>query len=117
MNKASRQFKPAGMLFSLTMICFLLFFCAIGSGEKATVYHAEDTHHYMVLSGMEPELVTDNALPTAVQKIYRGTLPQEAFNESCLCFSISHHHIQVYFDNILMYSLSGAENNPLGQNV
>lgn len=89
MNKASRQFKPAGMLFSLTMICFLLFFCAIGSGEKATVYHAEDTHHYMVLSEMEPELVTDNALPTAVQKIYRGTLPQEASNDSCLCFSIS----------------------------
>lgn len=117
MNKASRQFKPAVILFSLTMICFLLFFCAIGSGEKATVYHAEDTHHYMVLSGMEPELVTDNALPAAVQKIYRGTLPQEASSESCLCFNISHHHIQVYFDNILMYSLSGAENNPLGQNV
>ena len=75
------------------MIWFLLFFLAMGSEEKATVYHAEDTHHYIVLSGME--LVTDTAIPAGVQKIYRGTLVPEPSDESCLCFNISHHHVQV----------------------
>ena len=105
MNKASRRVKPAVILFSLTMICFLLFFCAMGSGEKATVYHVEDTHHYIVLSSMKPELVTDTAFPAGVQKIYRGTLVPEASDESCLYFNISHHHVQIYFDDTLQCHL------------
>lgn len=105
------------LLFTLTLIAFFVFFLYMGTSEKVSVYRAEPTHSYVVLNDLEMELAEDDTAPAGVRKIYRGVIEPELSQESCLLFNISHHNIEVYFDDVLVYSLAGAENNRIGKNV
>lgn len=105
------------LLFAITLIAFTAFFLYMTTMEQVSVYRAEPTHTYTVLTDLEQEWVEDHTAPAGVRKIYRGVLAPEQAKESCLLFNISHHNIEVYFDNELAYSLVGAETNRIGANV
>ncbi|MBR2048350.1 MAG: GGDEF domain-containing protein [Oscillospiraceae bacterium] len=87
------------------------------TSERVTVFQLEQTHHYSTLSDLQTELQYDDAAPAGVVKVYRGILDPELSQESCLCFNIAHHNIEVFFDDVLVYSLTGAEGNRIGKNV
>ena len=117
MKKTPWQRKDAAFLFSLTVVLFLAFFAYMGSSERVSVYQSEQTHSYSVLTDLQMELKKDETAPEGVRKIYRGILDPALSQESCLCFNIAHHEIQVYFEDVLVYSLTGAESNRIGSNV
>lgn len=104
-------------LFSLTLALFALFFLYMFTCEKVSVYHAEQTHVYSTLTGLSKELQYDESAPAGLRKIYRGILDPEMSHESCLCFNIPHHNIEVYFDDTLVYRLTGEADNLIGKNV
>lgn len=112
-----RQGKAAIPLFTLTLILFLAFFLYMATTETVSVYHAEQSHGYGVMDNMQMELIRDDSAPAGVRKVYRGILEPESAPESCLCFNIAHNNIHVYFDDVLVYSLTGAQGNRIGRNV
>lgn len=105
------------LLFTLTFVAFFSFFLYMSTEENAWVYRAEPAHTYTVLTDLEMELVEDDTAPVGVRKIYRGILEPALAEESCLLFNIAHHTIEVYFDDELVYSLTGAADNRIGKNV
>ncbi len=117
MNRIKWQKQLPVFLFTMTLIAFFAFFFYMGAAEKVSVYRAEPTHSYVVLNDLEMELVEDDAAPAGVRKIYRGVIDPELSMESCLLFNIAHHNIEVYFEDVLAYSLTGAEYNRIGKNV
>lgn len=117
MKKTTWQERTAVFLFSLTLLLFLAFFGYMLVGERVSVFQSEQTHDYSTLTDLEQELRYDDTAPAGVVKVYRGILDPELSQESCLCFNIAHHNIEVYFDDALMYRLTGAEGNRIGGNV
>lgn len=115
MNSWKKQIPV--LLFIITLIAFSVFFLYMNTAESISVYRAEPTHTYTVLSNLEMELVEDDAAPAGVRKIYRGIIEPELSQESCLLFNIAHHYIEVYFNDELAYKLTGAETNRIGKNV
>ncbi|MBQ8449100.1 MAG: GGDEF domain-containing protein, partial [Clostridia bacterium] len=105
------------MLFSITLIAFLCFFIYIGIGESIAVYREEAMKGYGVFSDMNIEIVSDESAPAGVRKIYSGFLPPDLSQEDYICFNIAHHNIEVYFEDVLAYRLTGAEINVIAQNV
>jgi len=117
MKHGSRKQHAGVYLFYLTLAQFFLFFAYMLTSERVSVFQLETTHKYTTLTSMEATVVHDDAAPAGVIKTYRGTLDPELSQESCLCFNISHHEIEVYFDDTLVYRLTGAEDNRIGRNV
>lgn len=107
--------SAAAVLLILTIAAFFIFFFYMASAERVSVYHAEQPEGYRVFEEMQLEIVTDDTAPAGIQKVYRGTLP--AVRNSAFCVNISHHNIQVYIDDLLIYSLTGEESNRIGKNV
>ena len=105
------------VLFSFTIAAFFAFFLYMGMAEQVTVYQAEQTHSYQTLTDLNLEIILDDTAPAGIRKVYRGILVPELSQESCLCFNIAHHSIQVYFDDVLVYSLTGSQSNHIGRNV
>lgn len=112
-----RQNNLSALLFTVTIAAFFVFFLYMGIAERVTVFQPEQTHSYSTLTDLDLETVEDHTAPAGVRKIYRGILAPELSQESCLCFNIAHHDIQVYFDDVLVYSLTGADSNRIGSNV
>lgn len=108
--------RTAIILFSVMLAFFCGFFTYITT-ERVSVYHADQAHDYMVITDLEPELVTDPSAPAGMRKVYRGFLNPDQATESCFCFNIAHHQVLVYFEDTLVYSLSGMEDNRISQNV
>ncbi|MBQ3489613.1 MAG: diguanylate cyclase [Clostridia bacterium] len=77
----------------------------------------EPTPGYSAFKDITTETVNDNTAPAGIRKIYRGILPSEPSHENYLIFNIAHHAIQVYFNDELVYSLIGEENNRIAKNV
>lgn len=117
MKHSAWQNRAAAIFFSVTAALFFLFFVYMGSAETVSVYHGEQTHSYSEFTDLEMELVRDDTAPVGMRKVYRGVLDPERSRESCLCFNIAHHSIQVYFGDVLQYSLSVAQSNRIGRNV
>ena len=117
MKRIAWQDRAAVILFSLTIVLFFLFFIYMFTSEQVSVYHLEQTHTYTSLTGIECTIEQDETTPAGVVKVYRGILDPEFSRESCLCFNIAHHSIDVYFDDVLVYRLEGAEGNRIGKNV
>lgn len=89
----------------------------MGTSEQVSVYRAESPRGYGILTNVQTELVADDTAPVGVRKVYRWILEPEEVEGSSLVFNISHHNIEVYFDDTLVYGLSGAEGNRIGRNV
>lgn len=87
------------------------------TSEQVSVFQLEQTHTYDTLENIESQLQPDDAAPAGVVKVYQGTLDPELSPESCLCFNIAHHNIEVYFEDVLVYQLSGDQSNRIGKNV
>lgn len=104
-------------LFILTLTAFSIFFIYMASSERVSIYRAEPAYRYTVFTGMEMEPEKDDTAPAGIRKIYRGVIPQEMLRDSSLLFNIAHHSIEVYFDDELAYSLTGAETNRIAENV
>lgn len=117
MKNHNRQNQIAVFLFVTTLAVFLVFFLYMVNAEQVSVYQLEQHHGYTVLTDIDTEYQEDDTAPAGIRKVYRWTLEPESSAESCLCFNIAHHNIQVYFDDVLMYSLEGAEGNRIGKNV
>lgn len=117
MKQSSRHDKIAVILFSLVMVLFSGFFSYMISAERVSVYQPEQTHHYSTLFDFERTLEYDGSAPAGVVKYYQGILDPDLSRESCLCFNASHQSVAVYFDDQLVFSLSGAETNRIGKNV
>lgn len=117
MKLSKRHDRFAVFLFSLTLILFLFFFSYMITCENLSIFQLEKTHDYTVLSNFEKSLEYDDSAPAGFVKVYRGILTPELASESCLCFYIGHHNVEVYFDNELVYYLTYAETNLIGQNV
>ena len=111
------QGRAATMLFSLTLTLFFAFFAHMSFSERVSVFQLEQTHAYSTVTDFELTLRQDSTAPAGVVKVYEGILDPELSQESCLCFNIAHHTIEVYFDGELVYSLSGHEDNSIGGNV
>lgn len=117
MKYSAWQNRAAIILFTLTLILFFVFFCYMFTSERVSVFHLEQTHTYDTMTGMQRTIEQDDAAPAGVVKVYRGVLDSQLSQESCLCFNIAHHNIEVYFDDVLVYSLSGSKDNRIGSNV
>lgn len=117
MNQIKWKTKIPILLFTVTLAAFVVFFLYMATMERVTVFRAEPTHTYTALTDLELELEEDVTAPAGIRKIYRGELSPELAKESCLLFNIAHHHIEVYFEDELAYSLAGAETNLIGENV
>ena len=117
MKHSSWQQRTAFLLFLLTLASFFAFFGYMFAKEQITVFYLEQTHNYTTLTDVERTLQQDDTAPAGVVKVYRGMLDSELSQESCLCFNIAHHNIEVYFDDVLVYRLTGDEHNLIGKNV
>ena len=117
MKHTNWQTKAATVLFALTLFLFFVFFVYMSSSERVSVFQLEQTHSYTTLTDLEFSLQQDDTAPAGVVKVYRGILDPELSQESCLCFNIAHHNIEVYFDDLLVYTLAGDEGNRIGGNV
>lgn len=117
MKPAGRLSRITVMLFALTLALFALFFAYMGTNERVSVFHLEQTHSYAYLTDFEKTLRYDETAPAGVVKLYRSVLAPELSKESCLVFNIAHHNIDVYFEDVLVYRLTGAEGNRIGRNV
>ena len=111
------QNRAAVLLSSLTLFLFFVFCGYMLASERVSVFHLEQTHHYSTLTDLESEIRYDDTAPAGVVKVYRGVLDPALSPESCLCFNIAHHNIEVFFDDLLVYRLTGAEGNRIGNNV
>ncbi|MBQ2987784.1 MAG: GGDEF domain-containing protein [Clostridia bacterium] len=117
MNRSDMIKRIPAVLISLTLIAFLCFFLYIGSEDGVTVDRAEPMVGYEVFDDMSTEFANDANAPAGVRKIYRGMLPPDLSQEDYICFNISHHNIEVYFENELAYSLTGSESRRVAHNV
>lgn len=117
MKHTAWQNRTAVILFTLTLVLFFIFFCYMFTNEQVSVFQLEQTHTYDSLIPTEYTTEQDDTAPAGVVKIYRIVLDPELSPESCLCFYVAHHDIAVYFDDVLVYQLMGAEDNRIGQNV
>jgi len=104
-------------LFFLTILLFFVFFLYMGLSEHVSVYRSEETRGYRVITGVQTELISDSSAPIGLRKVYRWILEPEQMTGSSLLFNIAHHEIEVYFDDALVYQLTGAESNRVGSNV
>ncbi|MBE6665746.1 MAG: GGDEF domain-containing protein [Ruminococcaceae bacterium] len=109
--------RIAFILPALICALFLIFFIYMYHNETLSVYRSEPIFGYSVFSDMNMELSDDSSAPAGVRKIYRGILPTDLSQEDYLCFNIAHHNIEIYFNDELVYSLSGAETNVIAKNV
>lgn len=101
--------------FIYTDTCFVCtLFAYMGTSERVSVFHPEQTHSYAYLTDFEKTLEYDETAPAGVVKVYRSVLAPELSKESCLVFNIAHHNIDVYFEDVLVYRLTGAEGNRIG---
>jgi len=116
-NRPDRQKQTATFFFTLTIVLFSAFFLYMFFSEKVSVYQSEPPHSYRVITDMQMEQEIDDTSPVSMRKVYRWEVHSEQYQGTCLCFDISHHHIQVYMDDELIYSLTGSENNRIGKNV
>ncbi len=117
MNKHNSPMEIAVFLFSITVAAFLAFFLYMATSEEVTVFRAEQTRGYGTVTDIQTELVSDSAAPLGLRKVYRWVLEPEQVQGSSLLFNIAHHHIEVYFDDVLAYRLIGSETNRIGRNV
>lgn len=117
MKQSVRHNRAAVMLFALTILLFFSFFIYMLICERVSIFQPEQTHSYNVLTELNQSIQYDDTAPVGVRKIYQGILDPELSQESCLCFNIAHHSIQVYFDDVQVYELAGSPNNHIGKNV
>ena len=117
MKHTTWRSRTAVLLYALTLFLFFAFGGYMFTSEWVSVFQLEQTHNYSTLTDFESELRYDDTAPAGVVKVYRGVLDPELSQESCLCFNIAHHSIEVFFDDVLMYRLTGAEGNRIGKNV
>lgn len=87
-------------LFFMTITAFLCFFLFIIGEESAVVYQSESMLGYHVFSDLNMEVENVDSTPAGIQKVYHGTLPSRLSQEDYLCFYISHHNIQIYFEAV-----------------
>lgn len=115
-----RKLKIHGVataLFFTVVSLFFVFFLYMGFTENISVYTAEQTHSYYTVTDYDYELIPDETAPAGVRRVYRWTLDPDHASESCLCFYISHHCAEVFYDGVLMYRLSAAEGNRIGASI
>lgn len=117
MKQQSGYDRAAVILFTVTLVLFFSFFIYMAACERVSVFHSEQTHIYSTLTELDKSVQQDNTAPAGVRKVYQGVLDPELSQESCLCFNIAHHSIQVYFDEVLVYNLAGSAANRIGKNV
>lgn len=117
MNPIKLRKRISHILFAVTIVAFFAFFLYMTASERVSVYHAESDHSYVILDNLELEIEENDAAPVGIRKIYRGIIDPELSQESCLLFNIAHHNIEVYFDDVLAYRLTGASTNRIGRNV
>lgn len=117
MKQPARHDRTAVILFTLTIVLFFSFFVYMSTCETVSVFQLEQTHSYTTLTDFERTVQSDETAPVGMVKIYQGILDPDLANESCLCFNIAHHNIEVYFDDVLVYRLTGSESNRIGKNV
>lgn len=117
MKNTTWQERTVVLLFSLTLLLFTVFFGYLFTTGQVSVFHLEQTHSYAALTDLEKTIRCDDTAPAGLVKEYRGRLAPELSRESCLCFNIAHHSIEVYFDDVLVYSLSGTPDSPIIRNV
>ena len=106
MKHTDWQNRTAVILFTLTLVLFFVFFCYMFTSEQVSVFQLEQTHTYDSLIATEYSTQPDDTAPAGVVKIYRIILDPELSPESCLCFYVAHHDIEVYFDDVLVYQLT-----------
>lgn len=96
---------------------FFLFFVYMGLFENVSVYQARPHHTSEAVTDYSVETVTDDTAPAGVRTVYRWKLTADTHTEKCLCFYIVHHCADVYYDDELIYSLSGDANNRIGNSI
>ena len=117
MNHPDQRNRIFAVLFSVTILLFLAFFLYMGTSEQVSVYRSEEARGYRIVTDVQEEVIRDDTAPIGVRKVYRWVLEPEQVKGSSLLFNISHHEIAVFFDDALVYRLTGAESNRIGSNV
>lgn len=98
-------------------VLFLVFFVYIRCFENVSVYHKNDSHSYTQVTDYTVEYIEDDTAPAGGHVVYRWILQSPQNSENCLCFYISHHYVQVYLGDELVYSLEAAQTNRIGQTI
>lgn len=117
MTKYFRQPRPAGILYSVIVVLFLLFLLYVGASEGTTVYRADQAREYGPITDVQAGVVPDDTAPAGIRKIYQWPLTSEHTNGNSILFNIAYHEIEVYFGDLLVYSFTVSEGNRIGGNV
>lgn len=117
MKTQIRKTNVTVLLFYATIAAFMIFFLYMWTSESIRIYRAEPARGYEVITGVQTELVSDDTAPIGVRKVYRWVMEPGKATGSSLVFNIAHSHIEVYFDDTLVYALTGSGDNRIGGNV
>lgn len=93
MTKYFRQPRPAGILYSVIVVLFLLFLLYVGASEGTTVYRADQAREYGPITDVQAGVVPDDTAPAGIRKIYQWPLTSEHTNGNSILFNIAYHEI------------------------
>ncbi|MBE5779644.1 MAG: GGDEF domain-containing protein [Clostridiales bacterium] len=118
MNTPNRYRSLAGLLFSVALVLFLLFFLYMIFAENISVTSTlHSPHEYFLVEDYSCTEVEDPSAPAGVKKEYRWIIQEDHASENCLCFFMVHQEAHVYFDGQLVYSMTLGEDNRIGQTI
>lgn len=83
------------ILYVATVICFVLFFCYVGSRENISLFSDRHGHEYGAVTTMTKEVIPDETAPAEIRVRYQWTLDEAQNDGDCLCFYLSHHCVEV----------------------
>ena len=117
MNTNAKIRRIAVTLFVSAIILFFLFFLYMTFGENVKITTGRSPHLYEEVEDYSFSRVADSSAPCGLRKEYRWTLPADDSSESCICFYLPHHLVQVCYDGEPVYTLEAAAGNRIGGTV
>ena len=105
------------VLYGIVTVLFLAFFIYMSVFENVSVYSVRHAHSYAAVENYSVEQISDASAPVGIHTVYRWNLNTVDKSENCLCFYVVHHYAQVFYDDILMYSLQPDSNNKIGSSI
>ncbi len=110
-EKKIEKFIAGAYVITLIGVTMLLMYIAVF--EKSDIYFRREAQGVTMFEKTKAKNVIDPEAPLGFREEYDIYIPEHGDSEMVLAFYEVHANIQVYFDDVLMYSLQGATGNKL----
>lgn len=112
--KRDRLERITVAFYCILLAGFVLFAVYMFSFEHNQVYSAREFGGSGIVEPEGEKTIADSSAPAGVRREFTWTMPECAADENCLAFYVVHHYAQVWFDDVLVYSLSPGPDNHIG---